>query len=122
MEDKNKLSMSDSNSIEEQRMVDETKNSFPVYPLYPVNDYIYNKKNKEAYLDADNVTEIKTTTSVSEKQNENDFNEDETGEDLDVLGTELDDEQENIGSEDEENNYYSIGGDNHNGLDENHPE
>ena len=122
MENKNKLSMSDSNSIEEQRMVDETKNSFPVYPLYPVNDYIYNKKNKEAYLDADNVTEIKTTTSVSEKQNENDFNEDETEEDLDVPGTELDDEQENIGSEDEENNYYSIGGDNHNGLDENHPE
>jgi len=30
----------------------------------------------------------------------------------------LDDEQENVGNEDEENNYYSIGGDNHNNLDE----
>lgn len=31
----------------------------------------------------------------------------------------LDDEQEDIGNEDEENNYYSLGGDNHNDLDEN---
>lgn len=38
---------------------------------------------------------------------------------LDVPGSELDDEQENIGSEDEENNYYCIGGDDHNNLDEN---
>ena len=52
------------------------------------------------------------------KRNEKDFNEDETGSDLDVPGTELDDDNENIGSEDEENNYYSLGGDNHNDLDE----
>jgi hypothetical protein len=30
----------------------------------------------------------------------------------------LDDAQENIGSEDEENNYYSLGGDDHENLDE----
>jgi hypothetical protein len=30
----------------------------------------------------------------------------------------LDDEQEKNGSEDEENNYYSLGGDGHNDLDE----
>jgi hypothetical protein len=30
----------------------------------------------------------------------------------------LDDKQEEIGSEDEENNYYSIGGDNHNDLED----
>ena len=30
---------------------------------------------------------------------------------LDVPGSELDDAQEEIGSEDEENNYYSMGGD-----------
>jgi len=41
-----------------------------------------------------------------------------SGADLDVPGAELDDAQEQIGSEDEENNYYSIGGDNHNDLDE----
>ena len=42
-----------------------------------------------------------------------------TGEDLDIPGAELDDNQEEIGSEDEENNYYSLGGDNHEDLSEN---
>ena len=37
---------------------------------------------------------------------------------LDVPGSELDDADEIIGEEDEENNYYSIGGDDHNDLDE----
>jgi hypothetical protein len=52
------------------------------------------------------------------KNYENDFSNDVSGGDLDVPGSELDDEQEKIGSEDEENNYYSIGGDGHNDLDE----
>ena len=39
--------------------------------------------------------------------------------DLDVPNAEADDAVENIGSEDEENNYYSIGGDNHDNLEEN---
>lgn len=34
-----------------------------------------------------------------------------TGEDLDTPGEELDDMNEDIGEEDEENNYYSLGGD-----------
>ncbi|HEY5826557.1 MAG TPA: hypothetical protein VIT44_19435 [Cyclobacteriaceae bacterium] len=41
-----------------------------------------------------------------------------SGKDLDVPGSELDDESESIGSEDEENNSYSIGGDNHDNLEE----
>jgi hypothetical protein len=51
--------------------------------------------------------------------NEKDFEDDMSGDDLDVPGSELDDPMEKIGSEDEENNYYSLGGDNHNDLDEN---
>lgn len=35
----------------------------------------------------------------------------ETGIELDVPGSELDDKNEDIGEEDEENNYYSLGGD-----------
>ena len=35
-----------------------------------------------------------------------------------LLKINLDDEQEKIGSEDEENNYYSLGGDGHTDLDE----
>jgi hypothetical protein len=42
-----------------------------------------------------------------------------TGESLDVPGSEDDDANENIGEEDEENNYYSLGGDLHEGQEEN---
>lgn len=38
--------------------------------------------------------------------------------DLDIPGSELDDEKEEVGSEDEENNSYSLGGDNHEDLEE----
>ena len=41
---------------------------------------------------------------------------------MDIPGSEYDDEQEAIGAEDEENNYYSLGGDNHNDLEENQGE
>ena len=40
------------------------------------------------------------------------------GDDLDVPGSDLDDADENIGEEDEENNYYSLGGDDHQDLEE----
>jgi hypothetical protein len=43
-----------------------------------------------------------------------------SGDDLDIPGAELDDDMEEIGSEDEENNSYSLGGDNHNDLEEDH--
>jgi hypothetical protein len=39
---------------------------------------------------------------------------------LDIPGADLDDTMEDIGSEDEENNYYSLGGDNHEDLEEQH--
>src|ERR1700744_5662497 len=45
--------------------------------------------------------------------------EDMTGEDLDVPGSGADDADERIGEEDEENNYYSLGGDNHESQEEN---
>jgi hypothetical protein len=45
----------------------------------------------------------------------------EEDEDLDVPGAELDDEEESIGEEDEENNYYSLGGDRHENLEEDPP-
>jgi hypothetical protein len=41
-----------------------------------------------------------------------------SGGDLDVPGSESDDRQEQLGSEDEENNSYSIGSDRHRGLEE----
>jgi hypothetical protein len=46
------------------------------------------------------------------------YNDDVTGRDLDVPGSKIDDQQANVGSEDEEKNYYSLGGDDHNDLEE----
>lgn len=40
------------------------------------------------------------------------------GDDIDVPGSEADDANENIGEEDEENNYYSLGGDEKSSLDD----
>ena len=45
--------------------------------------------------------------------NEESFNKNVTDSDLDIPGSEEDDEDEEIGEEDEENNAYSLGGDNH---------
>lgn len=38
--------------------------------------------------------------------------------DLDVPGAQLDDDEEAVGDEDEENNFYSLGGENHEDLEE----
>ncbi len=47
------------------------------------------------------------------------IDEEDTGqEELDVPGSEIDDANESIGEEDEENNYYSLGGDGHENLEE----
>ena len=57
---------------------------------------------------------------LNNRPNEINFSNDFDGEDLDVPGAELNDDNEEIGADDEENNYYSIGGDNHNELEEDH--
>ena len=92
----------------------------PGYPLYPANEDIYGQYKEEKSIDPEDISKIKDSSDDKKagKSNEKDFVEDESGSDLDVPGSELDDEQEKIGSEDEENNYYSLGGDDHNDLDE----
>ena len=49
----------------------------------------------------------------------NSLADDMAGTDLDVPGSGADDADERIGEEDEENNYYSLGGDNHEAQEEN---
>jgi len=90
----------------------EKKEEFPGYPIYPESEDIYSRA-KETELDPEELTKQKTAAEQTGKLNEKNFKDDVTGGDLDVPGAELDDEQENIGSEDEENNMYSFGGDNH---------
>ncbi len=94
---------------------------FPGYPNYPPKDDIYEKDKEESSLNPEDVSKVKSPNEKPGKRNEKDFGDVITGIDLDVPGSELDDAQEDIGSEDEENNYYSIGGDNHDNLDEDKP-
>lgn len=84
-------------------VADKEKNDLPIYPA---NEDIYYAAEEEQDTDPEDISKTKTS------------NDDESGNDLDVPGSELDNDQESIGSEDEENNYYSIGGDDHNDLEE----
>ncbi|MCX6274523.1 MAG: hypothetical protein NTV09_04895 [Bacteroidetes bacterium] len=96
------------------------KIDLPGYPLYPNKDDIYNQAKEETEIDPEDITQLKVSdeNTITHINIEEDLAENVTGDDLDVPGSELDDAQENIGSEDEENNYYSIGGDDHNDLEE----
>lgn len=88
------------------------------YPQYIVKKEMYNKYRQEKNTETDNISKIKTP-GLNDKDalaNENTtkpnmFNEDKSGNDLDAPLAGLENEEENIGSEDEENNYYSLGAD-----------
>lgn len=100
------------------RQEDNQADEFPGYPMYPPSEDIYSRATKEEELDPDDPTRNKEPNDEAGVWNEKDFNDDVSGSDLDVPGAELDDDLEAIGSEDEENNYYSLGGDNHVDLEE----
>jgi hypothetical protein len=86
--------------------------------IYPPSEDIYQQLKKEKDLNPEDITKNKAPNEKEGTWNEKGFTDVKTGADLDVPGSELDDQQENVGSEDEENNYYSLGGDNHNDLEE----
>ena len=96
------------------------RNDIKGYPLYPSGDDIYRKSKEEKDIDPEDILKTKSVNENEKygKLNEKDFTEDMSGKDLDVPGSELDDKDEDIGNEDEENNYYSLGGDAHNNLEE----
>ncbi len=109
-------------------------NTVPPYPVNPPEEDIYNKSTEETELDPEDTSKTKTpneddgdlnpTTRGLQKRkkagknNEKDFKDDVSGDDLDVPGSEFDEGEEKNGNEDEENDYYSLGGDAHNDLDE----
>lgn len=90
---------------------------FPGYPAYPPDEDIYSQAIEEADLNPEQPTTRKAPNERPGERNEKNFS-DVTGSDLDIPGAELDDQQEEIGTEDEENNYYSLGGDDKEGLEE----
>ena len=97
-----------------------TKKNLIGYPPSPTGEDIYNHQKEEKDMDPEDISKSKVLNEpdASDPNNEQDFMDDRVGSDLDVPGSELDDKMEEIGSEDEENNYYSLGGDAHNDLDE----
>jgi hypothetical protein len=105
--------------FETQVASNESDKEFPGYPKYGRDEDIYTKFKEEADIDPENVGQMKEENEMPEMMNEKSFEDDLVGDDLDVPGSEMDDADEAIGKEDEENNYYSIGGDNHNSLEEN---
>ncbi len=114
----NKKSQEHWNQNNVSQKTDTEKNGdYPGYPHYPPSEDIYNNE-KEVELNPDDLTKKKKTEIPPESGNEKRFSEDMTGEDLDVPGSKADEAQPNEGSEDEENNYYSLGGDDHNDLEE----
>ena len=100
---------------------DDNKIPFDEPVAYPASDDIYNKFRRVDENNPDDVTTLKegSETYTDEAGNTENSKDDLIGSNLDVPGAELDDQQESIGSEDEENNYYSVGGDNHIELEEN---
>lgn len=106
MKDKNKNKIKTTESLDTEK-----KTSTDGYPFYPISEDIYNRNKEEEDIDPEDLSKLKQPN-----QNE------ESGNSLDIPGADLDDNEEVIGSEDEENNYYSIGGDEHNDLDEDNGE
>src|SRR6478752_10417539 len=99
---------------------DDVNKKFPGYPVYPEEEDIYNKFKKATDVNPEDISQKKDfiETTVSGKRKGKAADGDHLSGDLDVPGSELDNDLENTGSEDEENNYYSLGGDNHEDLEE----
>lgn len=89
---------------------------FPGYPAYPANEDITYRGEQED-LDVEKVTRSsRINNELAREASETPGELEEDG--LDVPGADLDDQNEMIGEEDEENNYYSLGGDRHEDLEE----
>jgi len=92
---------------------------FPGYRHYPTKEDIYNQEKEEEDIDPEDLTKKKTSVEDPDLKNEKDFDESLTGEDLDIPGNEQDEENLTDVFPDEENNYYSLGGDERENIDEN---
>lgn len=93
------------------------ENNLHGYPIYPGNEDIYKNFQEEEEINPEDTSKTKDPKN-SNTIRSNDLDDEYSENDLDIPGSELDDLQEDIASEDEENNYYSLGGDDHIDLEE----
>lgn len=103
-------------STKEKKDPEQLKDS--AYPSYAPSEDLYKHGKEEADLNPEDLSKNKAPNEKPGTTNELGFEDDKSGDDLDVPGSELDDQQESVGNEDEENNYYSLGGDNHHNLED----
>jgi hypothetical protein len=92
-----------------KKNTEKDQEKFPGYPIYPESEDIYSQAKEETDIDPEFTNQKKAPNEEPDSLNEKEFKDDVSGSDLDVPGAELDDAQEDIGSEDEENNHYSLG-------------
>lgn len=90
----------------DQSIENEKQTNLLGYALYPPNEDILNNNQQQLDIDLDKIAELKeqneTKLIIDDGLNDNYLEND-----MDMPGVELDDEDEAIGSEDEENNNYS---------------
>ncbi len=110
--------MNEENKMSKNKTMDNPNKVYPVNVNYLPSEDIYAMDKEETEIDPEDISKTKNSNSNDGMYNEKTFNQDKSGSDLDIPGSELDDAQEAVGSEDEENNGYSIGSDNHNDLEE----
>jgi hypothetical protein len=89
---KNQIWFEKNNRIFKEKRNNENKNDFSGYPIYPDSENIYSKSKKEMNVNSMDNSKIKVLNEKTGTSNEKDFNDDESGSDLDFPGLELDDE------------------------------
>src|SRR5436190_15070646 len=114
---KKQVNKPDPDNLKEEEDVNKV---FPDYPVYPEEEDIYNQFKKASDVNPEDISQKKdfVETTLSGKKKGKTEEADHLSGDLDVPGSELDNDLESTGSEDEENNYYSLGGDNHEDLED----
>lgn len=112
------------NKIEAPDTDTNQENDTEGYPLYPPSEDIYNKFKEVKDVDPEDVLDGEEIQIIPEYEDDQvkELGDNLMGTDLDVPGSDLDDDREDTGNEDEENNYYSISGDKHSDLEEDREE
>jgi hypothetical protein len=95
-----------------QRSKGRQDEDLPGYPEYSKEEDIFISGKEEGEIDPENL-HTKKRSSYND-----DLDEDEAANNLDIPGTELDDDLEDVGTEDEENNFYSLSDDHNDDLED----
>jgi len=96
----------------------------PAYPTTPASDDLYSQYKEEKDIDPEDISRAKRPNEEGniEAVDQNIMSIGVKVDDMDVPSSDSEEDEEGIGNEDEENSYYSLGGDGHIDLEEDHGE